>query len=49
MSQIGVIVIKDNVNTQAFIDLLKQDTKLSIGSTQITENGVKYIPIDKKA
>lgn len=47
MAQIGVIVIKEGVNTQAFIDLLKQDKKLTIGSTATTEDGVKYIPIDK--
>jgi hypothetical protein len=49
MSQIGVIVVKDNVNTQAMIDLLKQDPKLTIGKEAVSENGFRYIPIDKKA
>ena len=47
MAQIGVIVIKEGVNAQAFVDLLKEDKKLTIGSTETTENGVKYIPINK--
>lgn len=45
--QVGVIVVDDNVNTQAFIDLLKQDKKLTIGSTLVADDGTKYIPIDK--
>lgn len=49
MSQIGVIVIKDSVNTQAMIDLLKQDPKLTIGKETTSDDGVRYIPIDKKA
>lgn len=49
MSQVGAIVISDNVNTKAIIELLKDDKKLTIGSEQIAENGVRYIPIDKKA
>lgn len=49
MSQVGAIVISDNVNTKAMIELLKDDKKITIGSEQVTENGVRYIPIDKKA
>lgn len=49
MSQVGVIVIKENVNTQAFVNLLKQDPKLTIGQETVAEDGVRYIPIDKKA
>lgn len=47
MSQVGAIVIKDNVNTKAFIELLKEDKKLTIGNEQVTEDGVRYIPINK--
>lgn len=47
MSQVGAIVIGENVNTQAMIELLKSDKKLTIGSEQIGENGVRYIPINK--
>lgn len=49
MAQVGCIVINDNVNTQAMIDLLKQDKKLTIGKEQITEDGVRYITIDKNS
>ena len=47
MAQIGAIVISENVNTKAMIELLKNDKKLTIGNEQVTENGVRYIPIDK--
>lgn len=47
MSQVGTIVISDDVNTQAMINLIKADPKLTIGKEQITENGVRYIPIEK--
>lgn len=47
MAQIGSIVISDNVNTQAIISLLKQDPKITIGKETITENGTRYIPIEK--
>lgn len=47
MSQVGAIVISDNVNTKAMIELLKTDKKLTIGSEQITDDGVRYIPINK--
>lgn len=47
MSQVGSIVISDSVNTEAMIRLVKQDPKLTIGKEQVTENGVRYIPIEK--
>ena len=47
MTQIGAIVISDNVNTQAIINLLKEDKKLIIGKETVDENGVRYIPIEK--
>jgi hypothetical protein len=47
MGQIGSIVIDDNVNTQAVINLLKEDKKITIGKEQVTEDGVRYIPIEK--
>lgn len=47
MAQIGSISISDNVNTQAIINLLKEDKKITIGKEQTTEDGVRYIPIEK--
>ncbi len=47
MAQIGSIVISNSVNTQAMINLLKEDKKLTIGKETITEDGVRYIPIEK--
>jgi len=47
MAQIGTIVISDNVNTQEMINLLKQDPKIIIGKEQISDNGNRYIPIEK--
>lgn len=47
MAQVGTIVISENVNTKAMIELLKTDKKLTIGNEQIGANGVRYIPIDK--
>jgi hypothetical protein len=47
MAQIGAIAISDNVNTQAIINLLKQDPKLTIGKETVSENGSRYIPIEK--
>lgn len=47
MAQIGAIAISDNVNTQAIINLLKQDPKLTIGKETISEDGSRYIPIEK--
>lgn len=47
MAQIGSIVISENVNTQAMINLLKEDKKITIGSEQIAADGTRYIPIEK--
>lgn len=47
MGQIGAIVVSDNVNTQAIINLLKEDKKITIGKEQVTEDGVRYIPVEK--
>lgn len=47
MAQIGSIVISPNVNTQAIINLLKEDKKLTIGSEQVAADGTRYIPIEK--
>ena len=47
MPQIGAISISPNVNTQAIIDLLKQDKKITIGQEQVAPNGTHYIPIEK--
>jgi len=47
MAQIGAIAISDNVNTQAMINLLKQDPKITIGKETISEDGTRYIPIEK--
>ena len=49
MAQIGCLVISENVNTQAILNLLKDDKKITIGKEQITEDGVRYIPIDKNS
>ena len=47
MAQIGAIAISDNVNTQAIISLLKQDPKITIGKETVSEDGTRYIPIEK--
>ena len=47
MAQIGAIVISDNVNTQAMINLLKQDPKITIGKEIVSSDGTKYIPVEK--
>lgn len=47
MAQIGCIVINDNVNTQAMINLLKEDKKIIIGNEQTASDGTRYIPIEK--
>lgn len=47
MAQIGSIIISDNVNTQAIINLLKEDNKLTIGKETVAEDGTRYIPIEK--
>jgi hypothetical protein len=47
MAQIGTIAISDNVNTQAIINLLKQDPKITIGKETVSDDGTRYIPIEK--
>jgi hypothetical protein len=47
MPQVGAISISPNVNTQAMINLLKEDKKITIGQEQTASNGSKYIPIEK--
>ena len=47
MAQIGAIAVSDNVNTQAMINLLKEDKKITIGQEQIAADGSRYIPIEK--
>ena len=47
MAQVGCISISDNVNTQAIINLLKEDKKLTIGKEEIANDGTRYIPIEK--
>lgn len=47
MAQIGSISISPNVNTQAVINLLKEDKKIIIGQEQTASDGSKYIPIEK--
>ena len=47
MAQIGAIAISDNVNTQAIINLLKEDKKITIGKEQVAADGSRYIPIEK--
>jgi hypothetical protein len=47
MAQIGAISISPNVNTQAMINLLKEDKKLTIGQEQVASDGTRYIPIEK--
>jgi len=47
MHQIGSIVISENVNTQAIINLLKQDPKVIIGGEETLPDGTRYIPINK--
>jgi hypothetical protein len=47
MPQIGSISISPNVNTQAIINLLKEDKKITIEQEQTASNGSKYILIEK--
>ena len=47
MAQIGAISISPNVNTQAIINLLKEDKKITIGQEQTAPYGSRYIPIEK--
>jgi len=43
MAQIGAISISPNVNTQAMINLLKEDKKITIGQEQVAPDGTHYI------
>lgn len=47
MSQIGVIVIGDNINVQKFIELAKSDPKITIGKEEVLPDGTRYIPLNK--
>lgn len=47
MAQIGSIAISESVNTQAMINLLKQDPKITIGKETVSDDGARYIPIEK--
>jgi len=47
MSQVGVIVIGDNINVQKFIELAKSDPKITIGKEEVLPDGTRYIPLNK--
>lgn len=47
MSQVGAIVISDNINVQKFIELAKTDPKLTIGKEEVLPDGTRYIPLNK--
>jgi hypothetical protein len=47
MSQIGAIVISDNINVAKFIELAKIDSKITIGKEEVSSDGTRYIPINK--
>jgi hypothetical protein len=47
MSQIGAIVISDNINIAKFIELAKTDPKYIIGKEEVLADGTRYIPINK--
>lgn len=47
MSQVGAIVINDTINVQKFIELAKQDNKVTIGNEEVLPDGTRYIPINK--
>lgn len=50
MSQIGVIVVNDTINVDAWVNKAKEENpKYKVGNLQTTDNGVKYIPIEKTA
>lgn len=48
MSQVGVIVIDDSINVDAWVNIVKSDPKVTVGNIETTVQGVKYIPIVKK-
>jgi len=47
MSQVGAIIISDNINVQKFIELAKTDPKIIIGREETLPDGTRYIPINK--
>lgn len=47
MGQIGAIIVSDNINVQQFIALAKADPKITIGKEEVSEDGTRYIPINK--
>lgn len=47
MAQIGAIVISDNINVEQFINLAKADPKVTIGKEEVSEDGTRYLPINK--
>lgn len=47
MAQIGAIVISDNINLEQFINLAKTDPKVTIGKEEVSEDGTRYLPINK--
>ena len=50
MSQVGVIVLGDNINQEAWINRVKEENaKYKVGSVHTTADGTKYIPIEKSA
>jgi hypothetical protein len=48
MTQVGAIVISDNINIQKFIELAKADPKVTIGKEEVLPDGTRYIPINKQ-
>lgn len=49
MSQMGVLVVDDSINVDAWLAIIKQDPKANVGKIETTAQGVKYIPIEKKS
>jgi hypothetical protein len=47
MSQIGAIVISNNINVVKFIELVKTDAKITVGKEETSSDGIKYISINK--
>ena len=47
MSQMGTIVIDDTINVDAWIAKAKEDPKAQVGKIETTDQGIKYIPINK--
>ena len=47
MSQIGAIIVSDTINVAKFIELAKNDPKITFGKEEISSDGVRYIPLNK--